>query len=59
VFFKNEERTFYEYCFAKADRDNISKKELRRLKKKAKINFTFTDVQISEHLRKRTLIEVL
>ena len=59
VFFRSEERTFYEYCFAKSDRDNISEKELRIFKKTAKIDFTMTDTELREHLRKRDLIEIL
>jgi len=59
VFFKSEERTFYEYCFAKSDRDYISEKELRDLKKRAKIALSLTDEEIRDDLRKRNWIEVL
>jgi hypothetical protein len=59
VFFRSEERTFFEYAFAKSDKGNISEKELRKLKKKAKINLGYTDDEIRDNLRKRTFIEVL
>jgi len=59
VFFKSEERTFYQYGFAKAKRANISKKELRDLKKKAKIALSLTDGQIKDKLSKRAWSEVL
>ena len=58
VFFKNEERTFFEYAFAKADRGNISEKELRDLKKRAKINLSLTDEELKNDLKKRNWIEV-
>jgi hypothetical protein len=59
VFFKSEGRTFYEYCFAKSDRDNISEKELRIFKKNAKIDLTMTNDELREQLRKRDMIEIL
>ena len=59
VFFKSEERTFYEYCFAKSDRGNIGEGELKRFKKDAKFYFALNDEQIKDFLRKRDLIEVL
>ena len=58
VFFRSEERTFFVYSFAKSDRANISEKDLREFKKRAKINFSKTDEQIRDLLRKRDLIEV-
>ena len=58
VFFKSEERTFFVYSFAKANRGNISEKELRIFKKWAKIDLTMTDAEIRNELRKRDLIEV-
>jgi hypothetical protein len=36
VFFKSEGRTFFVYGFAKSDKDNISKKELKMFKTAAK-----------------------
>ena len=59
VFFKSEERTFFVYSFAKSDRGNISEKELRNYKKRAKIKLSLTDEEIKDDLRKRDLIEIL
>ena len=36
VLFKSGEKTFYVYGFAKSDRDDISEKELRNFKERAK-----------------------
>ena len=59
VFFRNEERTFFVYAFAKSKRKNINKKELRIFKKRAKINLTMTNDELRDDLRKRDLIEIL
>jgi hypothetical protein len=58
VFFRSEERTFFVYGFAKSDRGNIGQKELRVFKDDAKDDFSLTDEQISDRIRKGTLIEV-
>ena len=58
VFFRSEERTFFVYGFAKSARDNIDQGELRAFKEDAKVNFSYTDKQIKDRLRKRTLLEV-
>ena len=58
VFFRSEERTFFVYAFAKADRGNISEKDLRIFKRRAKILISKTDEKIRDDLRKRDLIEV-
>ena len=59
VFFRSEERTFFVYSFAKADRGNISEKELRDYKKRAKIALSLTDEEIRDRLRERIWIEFL
>ena len=59
VFFRSEERTFFEYGFAKSDRDNINEGDLRVYKKKAKKVFSLTDEQIRDRLKNRIFIEVL
>jgi hypothetical protein len=59
VFFKSKFRTFFVYGFAKSKRDNIDQGELRGFKEYSKVDFSLTDEQISEQLRKRTLIEIL
>ena len=59
VFFRSEERTFFEYGFAKSDRDNIDERELKGFKERAKKAFSLTDEQIRDRLKKRIFIEVL
>ena len=59
VFFRSEERTFFVYGFAKANRGNISEKELKGYKRDAKVDLSFTNEQIRDRLRKRIFIEVL
>jgi hypothetical protein len=59
VFFKSEYRTFFIYGFAKSDRANIDQGELRMFKDDAKDDFSLTDEQIKDRIRKGTLIEVL
>ena len=59
VFFRSEERTFFVYSFAKANKGNISEKELRYYKKRAKNYLIMTDEQIRNFLKKRDLIEIL
>ena len=59
VFFKSEERTFYEYCFSKSDRDNINEKDLRDFKIRARNYLSMTDEQIEWNKKMRTFMEVL
>ena len=59
VFFRSEERTFFEYGFAKSDRDNIDEGELKEFKRKAKRVLSFTDEEIRDQLSRRIYIEVL
>jgi len=58
MFFRSEERTFYEYGFAKSNIANISPKELAKLKKQAKTLFLMSNVQIETALKERVLIEI-
>jgi len=58
VFFKSGKRTFFVHGFAKADMANISKKELVRAKKQAKILFAMTDTQIQTALNERVFEEI-
>nr|WP_269766827.1 type II toxin-antitoxin system RelE/ParE family toxin [Legionella clemsonensis] len=46
------------YSFAKNKQANISEKELKALKKLAKIYFSLTDEEISDALRAGSLIKV-
>jgi len=59
VYFRNEFRTFFSYGFSKNDRGNISEKELKRFKRDAKKQFSFTEEQIKVALQKGTLIEII
>ena len=50
---------FFSYGFSKNDKGNISRKELKRFKEDAKIQFSFTEEQIRVALQKGTLIEII
>ena len=58
VLFRSKERTFYVYGFAKSDRANISKKELRHLKSAAKEYFSMTSNQLDVRVERGQLIEL-
>lgn len=58
VFFKSEERTFYEYGFAKADRGNIDQKELRFYKKIAKTKLAMSEKELTDAVNAGELIEI-
>ena len=58
MYFRNEFRTFFSYGFSKNDRGNISEKDLKRFKKDAKIQFSFTEEQIKARLRNGIFIEI-
>jgi hypothetical protein len=45
--------------FSKNDRGNISEKDLKRFKKDAKLQFSFTEEQIKVALQKETLVEII
>ncbi|MDR2192865.1 MAG: type II toxin-antitoxin system RelE/ParE family toxin [Treponema sp.] len=59
VFFKSGARTFFVYGFAKSDRDNISKAELRSLKAEAKDSFALTESHIEALLKSGTYKEIV
>jgi hypothetical protein len=58
VFFRSEERTFYEYGFAKSDRANISRKLLKAFKEAAKRYFSLTPDQLRERIEQGKFIEL-
>jgi hypothetical protein len=58
VFFKSEERTFYVYGFAKADRANINSKELKAYKEASREYFLMTVEQLEKRIRSGQLIEL-
>ena len=59
VFFKSEERTFFVYGFAKSDKGNIDRGELRSFKIDAKYQLALTDEQLDAWLKKKTLTEII
>jgi hypothetical protein len=58
VFFRSEERTFYQYAYPKSSRDNISQKELRVFKRTAKTNFAMSDRELANAIRAGEFIEI-
>ena len=58
VFFRSEERTFYDYCFAKSNRGNISEKELKNLKESAKEYLSMTPSQLREKIEQGKFVEI-
>jgi len=58
VYFKNKFRTFFSYGFAKSDKGNINKKELKELKRDAKKQLSLTDAEIRLYLIDGTYIEI-
>ena len=58
VFFKSEERTFFEYCFAKSSRGNISQKELKSMKETAKEYLSMTPNELRERIKQGKFVEL-
>jgi hypothetical protein len=58
VFFKSGERTFYQYGFAKSNRDNIDQKELRLYKKMAKTKLALSEKDLADAINAGELIEI-
>ena len=58
VFFRSEERTFYQYAYAKSSRGNITQKELRSYKRMAKINFAMSDSELADAVNAGEFIEI-
>jgi len=58
VFFKSGERTFFVYGFAKSDRANINRGELKAYKEASKEYFLMTDEQLEKRIRNGQLIEL-
>jgi hypothetical protein len=58
IFFRSGERTFFEYGFAKSDRGNISKIQLKNLKKKAKSLLSLSEEQLKLLLATETYLEI-
>jgi hypothetical protein len=58
VFFRSGERAFYVYGFAKSNMENISQKELAKLKQRAKTRLTMTEEQIEAALKAGVFKEI-
>jgi hypothetical protein len=58
IAFKYNDKAFFIYSFSKSKQDNISEKELKALKKLAKLYLSLTDKEIIETLRVGNLIKV-
>ena len=58
VFFKSKERTFYQYGYSKADRGNVSQKELRFYKKIAKTKLAMSEKELTDAVNAGELIEI-
>ena len=58
VFFRSEERTFYQYAYPKSSRGNIGQKELRSYKRMAKIRFAMSDCELAVAINAGEFIEI-
>ena len=58
VFFRSEERTFFEYCFAKSNMGNISQKLLKYYKVTAKKYLRMTADQLREKIEQGKFVEL-
>jgi len=58
VFFKNEGRMFYVYGFAKSDKNNIDKKEIREYKALAKKYLNLSDEIIERAVKSGKFVEI-
>jgi hypothetical protein len=58
VFFKNEERTFFQYGFSKSDRGNVDQKELRLYKKIARTKLAMSEKELTTSINAGELAEI-
>ena len=58
VFFRSGERTFFAYGFAKSDKGNINRKELKEYKALAKKYFDLSNEMIERAIKLRKFFEV-
>ena len=58
MFFRSEERTFYQYAYPKSSRDNIDQRELRSYKRMAKIRFAMSERELADAVNTGELIEI-
>lgn len=58
VLFRQGERAFFVYAFAKSDRDNIDQSELSIYKTAAAVYLNYTDDELALFLKQGTLMEI-
>jgi hypothetical protein len=58
LFFRQDERLFFEYIFAKSSRGNISDRELREFKDAAKVYLEYTEDQIKARIKSGRFKEI-
>ena len=58
VFFRSEERTFFQYAYPKSSRDNIDQKELRSYKRMAKTRFAMSNSELAVAINAGEFIEI-
>ena len=58
VLFRQGERAFFVYAFAKSDRDNIDQSELSTYKTAAAVYLNYTDNELALFLKQGTLMEI-
>jgi hypothetical protein len=58
LFFRSEDKTFFQYAFPKSARDNIDQKELRFYKKLAKTKLAMSDSELINAINAGELIEI-
>jgi len=58
LFFRSEERTFYQYGFSKSDRGNVDQKELRLYRKIARTKLAMSEKELSDAINTGELIEI-
>ncbi|GHV81896.1 addiction module toxin RelE [Spirochaetia bacterium] len=58
LFFRKDERLFFDYMFAKSNRANINEKELRHFKDTAKMYLEYTDVQLEVRIKDEWFKEI-
>ena len=58
ILFRQGERAFFVYAFAKSDRDNIDQSDLSTYKTAAAVYLNYTDDELALFLKQGTLMEI-
>ena len=59
LFFRQGNKTFFEYAYPKSKRDNIDDDELKNFKQDAKLRFSLTSEQLETQVRSGKLTEIV